>query len=604
MKKNNKNISIKPVFWKIFFSRFFIFILLATVIFLGIISSRYYFTKRWMFGKGDDVYSDKFTDFNWEYQQVNDTAYNIAYESDDVLKYIFPDEQLTDNLKEKIYMNYLKCYYAYSGMGNDFVYDQHLYVDGDQNDLLFSEKNSLFFSLYARKARTSNYFNITYEYDDDYISEQIDELRKKIDKFSVTTYAYLKVDHVYIKDDLTFLTDKIRVELYQGEKLVETYDINIRIPSRDELEKQGYKYRNLYNKYDVDNILISGDMELSVIETNQRKKSGIGYIKTNKDFKLYKSSKYSIDKKMRFIENAYYNFLIKPPYDGMTLWMSRGLREAIDLDELYSENYFYDQGAITNYDILKRDGIIIYSLVLFISIVSSVYISLNRKTLYEINTYRTELTNIMAHDIKTPLMVLRGNAENLTDIIGEGTGEKGEEGKNISGSIIRDVDRMNDLVNKTLRLSAMEAGTISIDKTSLNVMEVISDAWKKNDEIMTTHGITFDISGEDKSVKADEFLLKQAFCSLFNNSSKYVDENTAIRTVIKNDRLTVSYKTSAITKKNLKTLFSPFRNNDITGKDTEKSGMELVVFKKIIELHGWKVKAKLCDNTFILDIVM
>ncbi|MFR5028150.1 MAG: histidine kinase dimerization/phospho-acceptor domain-containing protein [Coprococcus sp.] len=51
-----------------------------------------------------------------------------------------------------------------------------------------------------------------------------------------------------------------------------------------------------------------------------------------------------------------------------------------------------------------------------ITVFATAVIYLTRKTRYDRQEYRRNMTNAMAHDLKTPLMAMSGYAENLSQM--------------------------------------------------------------------------------------------------------------------------------------------------------------------------------------------
>jgi signal transduction histidine kinase len=287
------------------------------------------------------------------------------------------------------------------------------------------------------------------------------------------------------------------------------------------------------------------------------------------------------------------------PADGKSFWLRFYFPHP---GEAFDRLHLYNQFEVTNHTILLIDGIIIYLLGIVLSVILSLVIYNRKKMFYEISSYRRELTNIMAHDLKTPLMVLRGNAENLNDILSDEREIDRKKGKKYASGFIRNVDYMNELVNKTLTLSSLESEADRLDKKQISIKALIEGAKEKCDDILSERQINVEFMGDDFNVLADEYLLGEAFRNLIDNASKYADENTSIQVFLEKRKIFISNMASELTEKDLKKINNPFAKKDKSRGGRKGSGIGLSIVKNIVELHGWDFKTKLRDNIFIAEI--
>ena len=83
---------------------------------------------------------------------------------------------------------------------------------------------------------------------------------------------------------------------------------------------------------------------------------------------------------------------------------------------------------------------------------------------------RKELVDSLSHEMKTPLGIIRAYAEGLQDETDEARRQK------YAQVIVSEVERMNGLLVTLLDLSALESGTVNLDVTRFDFVELVETA--------------------------------------------------------------------------------------------------------------------------------
>ena len=613
--KNSRNKKIKrlnelyrkPEFVRIFLIRFICCILIASFVFCGFVYLRRAYTREWV----KDHYAADNTGLitrSTDVQSFLEFCTKNAFYSDDILKENFNIDNLDGNQRDKLYENLIRSY------GENFLnncYSSYMYYTygpyDDDQDLFKTNYNSLILfrtSYNYDKNNSELVYGLAYELKDDSVSEGIKEVQRKLKSlngFESYTRAYFTLDDVYYNNkDFTFVTDRITVQFYTYGEYDPKYDmfIDMELPSKEELEKQGYVH--VHNSNDINDV--SWNYVVPVLGNQNVDRSNF---LTSFNYEAIKSAETTtLQDGNPFFEQSIkvfrkYNMLMMIPADEKSFWLRFYFPHP---GEVFDRLHLYNQFEVTNHTILMIDGIIIYSLGIALSVILSLVTYNRKKVLYEISSYRRELTNIMAHDLKTPLMVLRGNAENLNDILSDEREIDREKGKKYASGFIRNVDYMNELVNKTLTLSSLESEADRLDKKQISIKALIEGAKEKCDDILSKRQIKVEFMGDDFTVLADEYLLGEAFRNLIDNASKYADENTSIQVFLEKRKIFISNMASDLTEKDLKKINDPFAKKDKSRGGRKGSGIGLSIVKNIVELHGWDFKTKLRDNIFIAEI--
>ncbi len=185
-----------------------------------------------------------------------------------------------------------------------------------------------------------------------------------------------------------------------------------------------------------------------------------------------------------------------------------------------------------------------------------------------------EAVKRIAHEIKNPLTPIRLNLERLRKYAEQG---KVDERKftELTTLILREIDRISDLINQFKHLSAEK----KLKMEDVRISDVISDLRK----LYSPVGVKIELAG-DRIVRGDFSLLKEVFYNLINNSL----EHGANVVSIKADERKLEYRDNGrgIGEKDLENIFIPYFTNNPKGM-----GIGMAVVKKIIEDHGWRVRA-------------
>ena len=204
-------------------------------------------------------------------------------------------------------------------------------------------------------------------------------------------------------------------------------------------------------------------------------------------------------------------------------------------------------------------------------------------------TLRRELLANVSHDLKTPLTIIKANAEMVKDLT-HSNKEKRE--KNLD-TIMDEVDRLNLLVEDILDLSKMQSNSSIINKEEVNLNKLIQSIINKFDILCETEGYTINYKGFDYTIECDKKKLEQAIYNLVNNAINYTgnDKKVFIRLKKENELIKVEIKDTGkgIDDEDLKYIWDKYYKVDKKYKRvTHGTGLGLSIVKNVFELHGYK----------------
>lgn len=196
-----------------------------------------------------------------------------------------------------------------------------------------------------------------------------------------------------------------------------------------------------------------------------------------------------------------------------------------------------------------------------------------------------DLTNAVAHELKTPLALLRSYAEGLQEDIAP------EKRAQYLDVIMDQSDQMAALVSSLLDLSRMKAGKTAFTPGPVALDQVVESVFRTLERPMETAGVTLDLDLEPCTVSGEEGRLSLVVSNLAANALKHTPTGGEIRVSLqirgRFALLRVENDGEPIPEEALPRLFEPFYRSD-TARDRRSggTGLGLSLVKETVTLHG------------------
>ena len=203
-----------------------------------------------------------------------------------------------------------------------------------------------------------------------------------------------------------------------------------------------------------------------------------------------------------------------------------------------------------------------------------------------------EISDNVAHDLKSPLTRIRGAAE-----IALTTGKSMLEFEQMAASNIEECDRLLDMINTMLMISQTEAGVGELLKEDVDVMQIVKDACDLFKPMAIEKGI--DLVCEDieaASLKGDMSLLQRMVANLVDNAIKYTLAGGRVDVSVQIEgqhelALTVVDTGVGFSTAELAHIFERFYRCDPSRSKTG-SGLGLSLVKAIVQAHQGNITVK------------
>lgn len=189
-----------------------------------------------------------------------------------------------------------------------------------------------------------------------------------------------------------------------------------------------------------------------------------------------------------------------------------------------------------------------------------------------------------AHELKTPLAIIRTHAEALGEDIAP---EKRGEYLNI---ILEESDRMGQLVGRLLELTRLESG-VALNVAPLNLADVVREVWNPLALQLEQKEVSLSLELEEVWLEGDRERLKEAVGNLASNALRHVKKGKRIQvSLVKQGeqvRVSVYNDGPVIPDKDLPHLFEPFYRGDKSrSRDSGGTGLGLAIVRAAVSAHG------------------
>ncbi len=199
---------------------------------------------------------------------------------------------------------------------------------------------------------------------------------------------------------------------------------------------------------------------------------------------------------------------------------------------------------------------------------------------------RRQMAADIAHELRTPVTIMRGHLEAMMD------GVYPLDTAHL-GVAYDQVLHLNRLVEDLRLLTLAEAGHLPLNQARLKLVTLIQQAAERFEPLAQDAGITLEVEIPDSlpDVYADSHRLLQVFDNLLTNALRHTPEKgrIAVRAKQTADTIKVSVFNSGqpIPPEQAARLFDQFwRADEARKRDAGGSGLGLAISRELVRLHG------------------
>jgi len=207
---------------------------------------------------------------------------------------------------------------------------------------------------------------------------------------------------------------------------------------------------------------------------------------------------------------------------------------------------------------------------------------------------KDEFLSVISHELRTPLTSIRGALGLLA------TGKLGTlnpRGERLLSIAAEDTERLVRMVNDLLDVERLEAGRVTLQKTAVDLAELVARAI----DIVQIHadraGVRLEADVEPVVVMADGDRILQTLTNLLDNAVKFSPADSVVRvhSTVQNGKARVSVidRGRGIPTEMLEKIFDRFQQLDASdSRQKGGTGLGLAISRMIVEQHGGTIRVE------------
>ncbi len=211
--------------------------------------------------------------------------------------------------------------------------------------------------------------------------------------------------------------------------------------------------------------------------------------------------------------------------------------------------------------------------------------------IHRANQLRQQMTADVAHDLRTPLMVISGYLEGLCDGTLQGNPARFQ-------AMYHEAKLLKRLIEDLRTLSLADAGELKLIVQSVNPNELLQQVRQSFEPIAQQQQVNLSVRADEalSTMRIDRERMVQVLGNLVTNALRYTPEGgSVILSAAKQAsaiQLSVKDTGTGIDPEELPYIFERFyRTEESRHQYTDESGLGLAIAKSIVESHGGTITA-------------
>jgi len=197
----------------------------------------------------------------------------------------------------------------------------------------------------------------------------------------------------------------------------------------------------------------------------------------------------------------------------------------------------------------------------------------------------------IAHELRTPVAILKGEVEAMADGVRPAD-------ERMAVSLQEEIDQLSKLVDDLQTLAMSDAGALNIQRETMDFSGLVLRCVESVGTRLAARAIAVELQVADAiPIQADQRRLRQLVLNLLENCCRYVARGGRVRVILSQSReairLTVEDSGPGLEDEQIEHLFERFyRVEDSRSRSGGGSGLGLSICKNIAEAHSGSIQAE------------
>lgn len=263
-----------------------------------------------------------------------------------------------------------------------------------------------------------------------------------------------------------------------------------------------------------------------------------------------------------------------------------GKMEWVNIQAVSSNTFFFL--------LQKMQWQLIFAVVMMVVIIAAlIFLWRNLRLQHRLAEQKNDLIANITHELKTPIATVSVAIEALKNFNAIHDTERTKEYLNISGN---ELQRLNMLVDKVLKLSMFDQDKISLQHEQVDMKQLVAEVMESMRLQLEKQGaqINIDYMGDNFEIEGDRMHLLSVVYNLIDNAIKYSNKLPVINILLgKEDgrlKLYVADKGIGISAEHLKKIFDKFYRVPHGNTHNIKGyGLGLSYVAEVVKKHGGEI---------------